>query len=144
MAAGGGAGSSGGGGRVARLAGGRLPLNGRHAHELATAETSRLNSQYGASSTGACREPGDGPVDNTECGSVEGMDSTWRGADSRGPSECSPPRAAWSRDGARGPDSEAVVALAPARATRDVVARHRPAQRVTERRFERLDLQKVE
>jgi hypothetical protein len=73
------------GARVARLAGGRLPLNGRHAHELSTAETSRLNSQYGASSTGACREPDDGPVDNTECGSGEGMDSTWWGAASRGP-----------------------------------------------------------
>jgi hypothetical protein len=44
-----------------------------------------LNSQYGASSTGAHREPGDGPVDNTECGSGDGMDSTWRGAASRGP-----------------------------------------------------------
>jgi hypothetical protein len=38
-----------------------------------------------------------------------------------------------------GPDSEAGAVLAPARD-----ARHRPAQCVTVRQFERLDLQKVE
>jgi hypothetical protein len=43
-----------------------------------------------------------------------------------------------------GLDSEAGAALAPACATRDAVARHRPAQSFTVRQFERLDLQKVE
>jgi hypothetical protein len=66
-------------------AGWRPPFYGRHARELATAETPRLNSLYSASSTSARREPGGGPVDHTERGGGEGRDSTWRGADFRDP-----------------------------------------------------------
>jgi hypothetical protein len=43
-----------------------------------------------------------------------------------------------------GPNSEAGAALTPTCATRDAVARHRPAQSFTVRQFERLDLRKVE
>jgi hypothetical protein len=81
----------------------RLPFYGRHAHALATARSPRLNSSYGASSTGACREPGGGPVDKPEREGRRGQGLHMAGHGLQRPSECSPSRAAWSRDGARGP-----------------------------------------
>jgi hypothetical protein len=85
---------------------------------------------YGVSSTGARREPGGGPVGNPKREGRRGQGLHVAGHGLQGPSECSLPRAVRSRDGARGPDSEA--------------ARPWPAQRFAERWFGCLDLQKVE
>jgi hypothetical protein len=75
----------GGRARAVRLAGWWHPFYGRHARVLATTGTPLLDSLHSASSTGVRREPGGGPLDNTERGGGKGRDSTWRGADFRDP-----------------------------------------------------------
>jgi hypothetical protein len=102
MAAGGVHGAVGGSMRQGRSSG-RLPFYCRHARVLATAGSPRLNSPYGASSTGAHQEPGGGPVDKPEREGRRGQGLHMAGHGLQQPSECSPPRAAWSRDSARGP-----------------------------------------
>jgi hypothetical protein len=67
----------------------------------------RLNLPYRASSTGARREPDGGPVGNPEREGRRGQGLHVAGHGLQRPSECSLPRAVRSRDGARGPDSEA-------------------------------------
>jgi hypothetical protein len=124
---------------------GRLPLYGRHARAPNYRRSPRLNSLYGVSSTGACREPGGGPVGNPEREGRRGQGLHVAGHGLQRPSECSLLRAARSRDGAR-------LALTPRRARRSRRrARHATPRRgtgrpkcVAERRFGHLNLQKVE
>jgi hypothetical protein len=105
----------------------------------------RLNSPYSASSTGARREHGGGPVGKPECEGRRGQGLHVAGHGLQRPSECSLPQAAWSRDGAR-------LALTPRRARRSRRRARRATPRrgtgrpkcVAECRFEHLNLQKVE
>jgi hypothetical protein len=105
----------------------------------------RLNSSYGAYSTGARRKSGDGPMGNPEREGRRGQGLHVAGHGLQRPSEFSLPRAARPRDGAR-------LALTPRRAQRSRRRARRATPRrgtgrlncVALRRFEHLNLQKVE
>jgi hypothetical protein len=82
-------------------AAGGFPLYGRHARAPGHRRSSRLNSPYGVSLTDERRESGGGPVGIPERDGRRGQGLHVAEHGLQGSSECSPPRAAWPRDGAR-------------------------------------------